>query len=144
MTVVQAPIHAVSHQRSRIDFYRSMGDWQDFLADMRSKYAVNLAAITPDYEQEERDSLLHTATWSVVDPGNVLGQTAVAKEMDLGDVALEDVKAPVASSFSMEVTHQGPVTGLAGFFDTAFRGSKGNPVETEVYSFPACLGAAPH
>ena len=32
----------------------------------------------------------------------------------------------------MLVTRQGPVTGLAGFFDTAFKGSKGNPVENEV------------
>ena len=109
-----------------------MGEWQNFVADVRAYYDVDMSAVTSDYEQEQREYLLHTASWSDVHPGNVLGQTSVIKHMDLCEVGLEEVKAPIASSFSMLVTRQGPVTGLAGFFDTAFKGSKGNPVENEV------------
>lgn len=65
-------------------------------------------------------------------PGNVLGQPAVVKCFDLARIPLEDVKAPIVSKFTMLVTRQGPVSGLAAFFDTAFKGAEDNPAETEV------------
>jgi hypothetical protein len=129
---VQAPIRTQVQEKSGSEFQRSMGEWQNFVADVRAYYDVDMSAVTSDYEQEQREYLLHTACWSDVHPGNVLGQTAVIKHMDLVEVSLDEVKAPIISSFSMLVTRQGPVTGLAGFFDTAFKGSTANPVEYEV------------
>lgn len=67
-------------------------------------------------------------------PGNVLGQPAVVKSFDLAKTPLEEIKAPICSKFTMLVTRQGPVSGLAAFFDTAFKGSEGNPAETEVWT----------
>jgi hypothetical protein len=129
---VQVPIRTQVQEKSTAEFQRSMGEWQNFVADVRAYYDVDMSAVTADYEQEQREYLLHTACWSDVHPGNILGQTSVIKHMDLVKVGLEEVKAPINSSFSMLVTRQGPVTGLAGFFDTAFKGSPGNPVEYEV------------
>lgn len=82
--------------------------------------------------QEQKEYLLQTACWSDVHPGNVLGQPAVVKAFDLAAVPVEEIKAPIRSKFTMLVTRQGPVSGLAAFFDTAFRGSNSHPAETEV------------
>lgn len=82
--------------------------------------------------QEQKEYLLQTACWSDVHPGNVLGQPAVVKSFDLATVPLKEIKAPIRSKFTMLVTRQGPVSGLAAFFDTAFKGSATNPAETEV------------
>lgn len=82
--------------------------------------------------QEQKEYLLQTACWSDVHPGNVLGQPAVVKSFDLARIPLEDIKAPILSKFTMLVTRQGPVSGLAAFFDTAFKGAEDNPAETEV------------
>jgi hypothetical protein len=109
-----------------------MGEWQNFVSDVRAYYDVDMAAITKDYEQEQLEYLLQTACWSDVHPGNLLGQTSVIKPMDLATVSLDEVKAPIKSSFSMLVTRQGPISGLAGFFDTCFKGSQDNPLENEV------------
>jgi hypothetical protein len=99
-------------------------------------YDVDMSCLTTDFEAEQREYLHQTATWTDIHPGNLLGQAALIKSMDLAKISLEEVKAPIKHSFEMLVTRHGPITGLAGFFDCAFKGSENNPTEDAVRASP--------
>jgi len=57
----------------------------------------------------------------------LVGEPAVIKEYDLKTVTLEELKAPLTSTFRMRWTVEGPVEGFCGWFDTDFRGSVETP-----------------
>jgi len=83
--------------------------------------------LLPALQREQRDYCVNTASWTDVHPGQMLGHAAVLKEYDLGQVSLEEIKAPLHSTFSLPVARSGPIQGFVGFFDTSFRGSPQNP-----------------
>jgi hypothetical protein len=111
---------------------RALGEWNNFVEDVQAYYDVDLSCITKEYESEQREYLHQTASWSDVHPGNLLGKSAVIKEFDLRTISLEEVKGPIRSEFVMHVTRPGLIQGLAGFFDSSFKGSPANPTDQEV------------
>jgi protein arginine N-methyltransferase 1 len=130
---MQAPIRTNTTEKSLHEHHRCLDEWHNFVREIRAYYDVDLACLTKDYEAEQREYLQHTATWSDVHPGNLLGKTAVIKHFDLSTITLEEVKAPIRSSFEMLITRPGPIHGFAGFFDVTFQGSHENPADQEVW-----------
>ena len=128
---VQAPIRTNATEKNHNEHMRSLDEWNNFVGEVRAFYDVDLRCLTKDFESEQRDYLLQTATWSDVHPGNLLGQSAVLKEFDLQTISMEEVQAPIRSTFELLVTRPGPIQGLAGFFDATFRGSLQQPAEQE-------------
>lgn len=70
-------------------------------------------------------------------PGNLLGSTATLAELDLAAVPASTAAAPMTGTAELVVTRAGPITGLAGFFDVAFRGSADVRVDQEVRRPPS-------
>jgi type I protein arginine methyltransferase len=129
---MQAPIRSNTTEKSHHEHHRCLDEWHSFVREVRAYYDVDLACLTKDYELEQREYLQQTASWSDVHPGNLLGKTAVIKHFDLSTISLEEVKAPIHSHFELLITRPGPIHGLAGFFDVAFRGSLQEPADQEV------------
>lgn len=127
-----APVRSVQSHQKRHDYENARSGWDEFLQDMTDFYRVDLGCLTPDFYKEQHEYFLETVQWVDLHPDQMLGPAACFKEYDLKYVTLEELKAPLEADFDMRMAANGPVESFLGFFDTAFKGSKENPVVTEV------------
>ena len=141
--ILMAPIRTQMTETRAGEFQKAIQDWSGFVGDMKAYYDVDLSCVTPDFEIEQRDYCVNTASWTDVHPGQMLGHAAVLKEYDLATVTIEEIKAPMHSTFQLPVARAGPIQGFVGFFDTSFKGSPQNPVqvETVLTTAPDATGA---
>lgn len=127
-----APIRTNLTSQRNHAFINAMENWGDFLHDMKSYYNVDLECLSEDFRKEQIDYYKRTASWADVHPSQVIGEAALIKSYDLKSVTLEELKAPLQSSFTMKITEHGSVEGFVGYFDTEFKGSAESPVTTAV------------
>ncbi|MEW5299181.1 MAG: hypothetical protein WDW36_002221 [Sanguina aurantia] len=121
----------LNHQRSN-DLKGSMEGWGSFIREMKEFYQVDLDVLSEGYLSEQQDYFLHTAAWTDIHPGQLLGSPACFKRYDLHKLTLDELKAPLKETVQMFVSDGGPVEALCGYFDVLFKGSEENPADNEV------------
>ena len=133
-----APIRSQLAYQRNAEFVNAMNGWGEFIHDMREMYGVDTECLSEDFRKEQREYYSDTSAWTDVHPSQMLGPPALIKAYDLKTVTLEELKAPLVSTFSMTVAESGSVNAFCGFFDTEFRGSDQNPTD-----YPITLSTAP-
>ncbi|MEW5313505.1 MAG: hypothetical protein WDW38_005068 [Sanguina aurantia] len=117
----------LNHQRSN-----DLKGWGSFIREMKEFYQVELDVLSEGYLSEQQDYFLHTAAWTDIHPGQLLGSPACFKRYDLHKLTLDELKAPLKETVQMFVSDGGPVEALCGYFDVLFKGSEENPADNEV------------
>ncbi|KAI8105636.1 hypothetical protein M9434_000218 [Picochlorum sp. BPE23] len=133
-----APIRTNLTSQRSFAFMNSMENWASFVSDMHNYYGVDLDCLSEDFRKEQMEYYKSTASWADVHPSQVIGEAALIKSYDLKTVTLEELKAPLKSTFTMKITDHGSIEGFVGYFDTDFRGSPQSPAD-----LPVVLSTAP-
>eukprot|EP01026_Neomeris_dumetosa_P044783 TRINITY_DN3792_c0_g2_i3.p1 TRINITY_DN3792_c0_g2~~TRINITY_DN3792_c0_g2_i3.p1 ORF type:complete len:468 (-),score=63.65 TRINITY_DN3792_c0_g2_i3:547-1950(-) len=120
------------------EYHAEMERWSEFVEEMQTYYNVDMSALNDKFQQEHQEYYLQTASWSNVQPSQVLGSPVCIKQYDLLSLNLEELKKPLEVSFELTVQSQVEVSGFCGYFDVQFNGSPQNPV-----SQPVTLTTAP-
>lgn len=107
--------------------------WESFNEGMKSWYGTDFTIVEPQFLQEQRKYYLQTNSFANLTPKQLAGSQASLMELDLAAVTIADLadqKEPLRCT--MRIKRDGSLDGFAGFFDTPFKGSKDDPVKTEV------------
>ncbi|GAB4816191.1 hypothetical protein N2152v2_003237 [Parachlorella kessleri] len=127
-----APIRSGSCHQRMAEFQNMMEGWGEFLDDMRRYYGVDMDCLSEPFRQEQREYYSQTASWTDIHPSQMLGPGACFKKYDLRTVTLEELQAPLKASITLDITEDGHVEALCGYFDTQFKGSPENPADCDV------------
>ncbi|KAI3771605.1 hypothetical protein L6452_02771 [Arctium lappa] len=127
-----APIRSGLADHKMSDYEGSMDDWHGFLKETKAYYGVDMSVLTKPFSEEQKKYYLQTSLWNSLHPNQVVGTSAILKEIDCSKVTVEDilkVEASLSSSVTKEDTR---LCGFGGWFDVHFKGSEENPAECEV------------
>ncbi|KAJ8751584.1 hypothetical protein K2173_016831 [Erythroxylum novogranatense] len=127
-----APIRSGLGEKKKSDYVEAMDDWYGFMEDTKTHYGVDMSILTKSFEEEQRKYYLQTSLWQNLHPHQVIGTTAVVKEIDCLTATVNDI-LEVRSNFSSSVTLENSrLCGFAGWFDVHFRGSGNDPARQAI------------
>ncbi|KAK6945058.1 hypothetical protein RJ641_026160 [Dillenia turbinata] len=127
-----APIRTGLTDQKKHDYDGTMEDWLYFVDDTKNYYGVDMSILTKPFDAEQRKYYLQTSLWNNLHPDQVIGTSAVIKEIDCLTATVNDilqVRATFSSSITAEDTR---LCGFTGWFDVHFRGRKENPAQQEI------------
>eukprot|EP00897_Mesotaenium_endlicherianum_P007065 jgi/Mesen1/6387/ME000329S05556 len=127
-----APMRSNLNEQKRHDFENSVRDWSAFEQDTKYHFQVDMSVLTDAYETEQRKFFLQTSMWDNLFPHQIVGQSALVKEMDCKTASVAEIEC-IRSEFRMPMLPASSVvSGFAGWFDVQFKGSQENPADSPV------------
>ncbi|EEF37882.1 protein arginine n-methyltransferase, putative [Ricinus communis] len=127
-----APLRSGLGDQKKGDYIGAMDDWFDFLDDTKINYGVDMSVLTQPFEEEQRKYYLQTSLWQNLHPNQVIGTTAIVKEIDCLTATVDDIlniRSNVMSSITMQDTR---LSAFGGWFDVHFRGRGNDPARQEI------------
>ncbi|KAG0463899.1 hypothetical protein HPP92_019968 [Vanilla planifolia] len=127
-----APVRSGLGDQKMTDFEAAMTDWYNFVVDTENNYGVNMNVLTKSYREEHEKYYLKTSLWNNIHPSQIIGTSAVIKEIDCLTATVDDIRN-VTAKFSLPIhVDRSRLSAFAGWFDVQFRGSMENPAENEI------------
>lgn len=127
-----SPIRSGLADQKKDDFESAMSDWYNFVAQTDTHYGVNMNVLTKAYREENEKYYLKTSLWNNLHPNQIVGTSAVIKDIDCLTATVDDIRN-VTSSFMLSINvDRTRLSGFAGWFDVHFRGSVQNPATQDI------------
>ena len=128
-TMLIAPIMNEDHHNMVVQEYsEAMDDWNDYLANAKKQYGVDMSILTEEYEKEQRDYYLTSSYWVQLDHDTILAPPIIVKTLDLAVCTLEDAKGVGEAEFLFDIaSSEGGakgdkiIDGFAGWFTVDFQ-----------------------
>ncbi|XP_044470977.1 protein arginine N-methyltransferase PRMT10-like [Mangifera indica] len=127
-----APIRSGLGDQKRNDYEGSMDDWYSFVHDTKTSYGVDMNVLTKPFSEEQKKYYLQTSLWSNLHPNQVIGTSAIVKEIDCSTATVNDIIEVRTNLLSSIIGERTRLCGFAGWFDVHFRGSKVDPAQKEI------------
>ncbi|GMN44765.1 hypothetical protein TIFTF001_013969 [Ficus carica] len=127
-----APIRSGLGEHKMGDYESSMDEWSNFVDETKTDYGVDMSVLSKPFSEEQKKYYLQTSLWNNLHPNQVIGSTALLKEIDCLTATVNDileVRADIRSSITLENTR---FCGYGGWFDVHFRGRKEDPTQQEI------------
>ncbi|XP_039123404.1 protein arginine N-methyltransferase PRMT10-like [Dioscorea cayenensis subsp. rotundata] len=126
------PIRSGLSKQQWNEFENAMSHWHDFANEMKSQYGVDMNVLLKPYREENERYHLKKSLWSNIVPSQVIGTSAVIKEIDCLTATLDEIREHHVK-FSLRINlDRTRLSEFAGWFDVHFRGSTQNPAKNEV------------
>lgn len=126
------------YHRNEEAYSGAIADWHEFVCKIQNDFNLDMTALTKPYEEENYEYYLNQAYYKNLHSEQILAENCSTTSLDLSTITTEDVRA-LKEKFSMEVTEEGVLTGLACWFVVYFQGSLAAPTQREVV-----LDTSPH
>ncbi|TYZ61609.1 hypothetical protein PybrP1_008388 [[Pythium] brassicae (nom. inval.)] len=113
------------------EFSGAMDGWRSFVERTKSTWGVDMSVLGGAFKKEQEQYSLRTSAWAELGPNDLIGDEVEIASWDLKTCTLEDIKG-VAAPFSFAISSMSRFGGIAGWFDTDFKGCAENPALKEV------------
>jgi len=127
-TMLIAPIMNEDHHNMVVQEYsEAIDDWNDYLANSKKQYGVDMSILTEEYEKEQRDYYLTSSYWVQLDHDAILAPPIIVKTLDLAVCTLEDAKGVGETEFLFDIASSeggakgDKIDGFAGWFTVDFQ-----------------------
>lgn len=135
LSVIKSNKSGQKHQ----EFQESIHVWDEFVANTRENYGVDLSCMNDEYEDEQREHFMNTSAWVDIHPSQNMSRPFTLASFDLNKCTMDDIKVLRDVEFKLKLydSPSGPtgetrVGAFAGWFDVTFAGSDENPCENPV------------
>lgn len=113
------------------EFSGAMDGWRSFVERTKTSWGVDMSVLSSAFKKEQEQYSLRTSAWAELSPSDLIGDEVEIAAWDLKTCTLEDIKG-VTSPFSLTISTMSRFGGIAGWFDTDFKGCAENPALKEV------------
>jgi len=131
-------------QAKEQEFQQAITDWHAFTYETKQFYSLDMAGLSAQYEEEQKQYYLLSSAWAELRAEQVVGTPAAILKLDLKTCTFEDIKGVPTTPFKFTIPDDrtdGPVrvSGFAGWFTTDFFGND----EEKPLPCPTTLSTAP-
>ncbi|EWM23599.1 Ribosomal L11 methyltransferase, PrmA [Nannochloropsis gaditana] len=127
------------------EYQQALEDWQTFSHQTKEFYDLDMAGLTAQYEEEQKEYYLLSSSWAELRAEQVVAEPVVIRRLDLKSCTFEEIKGVPETPFQFVIPpndNNEPVyvSGFAGWFTTDFFG---NAPGIEPLPHPTTLSTAP-
>lgn len=112
------------------EYHQAITDWHAFTYETKQFYELDMAGLSSQYEEEQRQYYLLSSAWAELRAEQVVGTPVPILSLDLKTCTFEDIKGVPKTPFKFIIPKdrtngEGPVhvSGFAGWFTTDFFGN---------------------